>query len=278
MLRSREAVAGLTADVASRLACGCSKAGAPRILCLALCPRRIANGQVRGGPWGQVVWTNLIHLRCETSLLTTADPSATLALWLEAASSPRPLKGEWRMPAVQSFLTVQPSGEGAGKAGADEDFAGTKETAMRDYRDARAMAKAMREALASVGRRSPTARHWKSSPVSSGCRTGTPLRRQLPALHADLAIRAQAALVGTCGRCQPRWQHVRPHDGHPQPSQRASGPGLSLHEAGTSGGGGPDGTSGQRSLQQPHSVHGAQAPLKHWSRVIWALHAALAIR
>lgn len=74
-----------------------------------------------------------------------------LALWLEAASSPRPLEGEWRMPPVQSFLTVQPSGEGVGNAGADEDFAGTKETAMRDYRDAKAMAKAMREALAERG-------------------------------------------------------------------------------------------------------------------------------
>jgi hypothetical protein len=46
------------------------------------------------------------------------------------------------------FLTVQPSGEGVGNAGADEDFAVTKETDMRDYRDSKAMAKAMREALA----------------------------------------------------------------------------------------------------------------------------------
>ncbi|BDV34619.1 hypothetical protein SS37A_21480 [Methylocystis iwaonis] len=55
------------------------------------------------------------------------------------------------MPPVQSFLTVQPSGEGVGNAGADEDFAVTKETDMRDYRDAKAMAKAMREALAERG-------------------------------------------------------------------------------------------------------------------------------
>jgi Glyoxalase superfamily protein len=46
------------------------------------------------------------------------------------------------------LLTVQLSGEGVGNAGADEDFAVTKETVMRDYRDAKAMAKAMREALA----------------------------------------------------------------------------------------------------------------------------------
>ena len=52
------------------------------------------------------------------------------------------------MPPTQSFLTVQPSGEGVGNAGADEDFAVTKETDMRDYRDSKAMAKAMREALA----------------------------------------------------------------------------------------------------------------------------------
>lgn len=48
----------------------------------------------------------------------------------------------------QSFLTVQPSGEGVGNVGADDDFAVTKETEMRDYRDSKAMAKAMREALA----------------------------------------------------------------------------------------------------------------------------------
>lgn len=52
------------------------------------------------------------------------------------------------MPPTQCFLTVQPSGEGVGNAGADEDFAVTKETDMRDYRDSKAMAKAMREALA----------------------------------------------------------------------------------------------------------------------------------
>lgn len=52
------------------------------------------------------------------------------------------------MPPTRSFLTVQPSGEGVGNAGADEDFAVTKGTDMRDYRDSKAMAKAMREALA----------------------------------------------------------------------------------------------------------------------------------
>lgn len=78
------------------------------------------------------------------------DPIAKLAVWLEAASSPRPY-GAWRMPPVQSFLTVHPLGEGVGNAGADEDFAVTKGTDMRDYRDAKAMAKAMREALAERG-------------------------------------------------------------------------------------------------------------------------------
>ncbi len=39
-------------------------------------------------------------------------------------------------------------GEGVGNAGTDEDFAVTKGTDMRDYRDAKAMAKALREALA----------------------------------------------------------------------------------------------------------------------------------
>ena len=46
------------------------------------------------------------------------------------------------------FLTVSTSGEGVGNAGTDEDFAVTKGTEMRDYRDAKAMAKTMREALA----------------------------------------------------------------------------------------------------------------------------------
>lgn len=46
------------------------------------------------------------------------------------------------------FLTVQPSGEGVGNAGADEGFAVTKETVMRDYRDSKAMAKTLRDALA----------------------------------------------------------------------------------------------------------------------------------
>lgn len=44
--------------------------------------------------------------------------------------------------------TVQPSGEGVGNASADDGFAMTKETDMRDYRDSKTMAKAMREALA----------------------------------------------------------------------------------------------------------------------------------
>ncbi|GMB80375.1 glyoxalase superfamily protein [Shinella zoogloeoides] len=39
-------------------------------------------------------------------------------------------------------------GEGVGNAGTDEDFAGTEGTDMRDFRDAKAMAKAMRETLA----------------------------------------------------------------------------------------------------------------------------------
>ncbi len=39
-------------------------------------------------------------------------------------------------------------GEGVGNASADDGFPMTKETNMRDYRDAKAMAKAMREALA----------------------------------------------------------------------------------------------------------------------------------
>lgn len=64
---------------------------------------------------------------------------------------PAPLSGVWRMPPPQFFLIVQSSGEGVGNAGADEDFAVTKETDMRDYRDAKAMAKAMREALAERG-------------------------------------------------------------------------------------------------------------------------------
>lgn len=55
------------------------------------------------------------------------------------------------MPPPQSFLTVQSLGEGVGNAGADEDFAVARETDMRDYRDAKAMAKAMREALAERG-------------------------------------------------------------------------------------------------------------------------------
>lgn len=60
---------------------------------------------------------------------------------------PAPL---WGMAnaSTQSFLTVQPSGEGVGNAGADEDFAMRKERTVRDYRDSKAMAKAMREALA----------------------------------------------------------------------------------------------------------------------------------
>lgn len=45
----------------------------------------------------------------------------------------------------------QPLGEGVGNAGADDDFATTKETDMRNYRDAKAMAKAMRESLAERG-------------------------------------------------------------------------------------------------------------------------------
>jgi hypothetical protein len=40
------------------------------------------------------------------------------------------------------------SGEDVGNAGVNESFAGEKETDMRDHRDAKAMAKAMREALA----------------------------------------------------------------------------------------------------------------------------------
>jgi hypothetical protein len=52
------------------------------------------------------------------------------------------------MPPTQCSLTVKPSGEDVGNAGADEGFAVTKETEMRDYRDSKAMAKAVREALA----------------------------------------------------------------------------------------------------------------------------------
>ena len=52
------------------------------------------------------------------------------------------------MPLTWSFLTVQPSGGGVGHVGADEDFAVTMEPDMRDYRDAKSMAKAMQEALA----------------------------------------------------------------------------------------------------------------------------------
>lgn len=63
---------------------------------------------------------------------------------------PAPLRG-MANASVQSFLTVQPSGEGVVNAGADEDFAVTQETDMRDYRDAKAMAKAMREALSERG-------------------------------------------------------------------------------------------------------------------------------
>lgn len=55
------------------------------------------------------------------------------------------------MPPIQSFLTVQPSGEGVGNAGADDDFAVTKGTDMRDHRDSKAMAKTMRQALAERG-------------------------------------------------------------------------------------------------------------------------------
>ena len=47
-----------------------------------------------------------------------------------------------------TFLTVSTSGEGVGNAGTDEALAVTEGTDMRDYRDAKAMAKAMRDALA----------------------------------------------------------------------------------------------------------------------------------
>lgn len=50
--------------------------------------------------------------------------------------------------ASRTFLHRSSLGEGVGNAGTDEDFAGTKGTDMRDYRDAKTMAKAMREALA----------------------------------------------------------------------------------------------------------------------------------
>lgn len=46
------------------------------------------------------------------------------------------------------YLTVSASGEDVGNAGTDEIFAMTRGTEMRDYRDAKAMAKAMREMLA----------------------------------------------------------------------------------------------------------------------------------
>ena len=49
---------------------------------------------------------------------------------------------------TQTFLHRSSLGEGVGNAGTDGDFAGTKGTDMRDFRDAKAMAKAMRESLA----------------------------------------------------------------------------------------------------------------------------------
>jgi catechol 2,3-dioxygenase-like lactoylglutathione lyase family enzyme len=52
---------------------------------------------------------------------------------------------------TRSFLTVHLSGEGVGNAGADESFAVTKGTDMRDYRDSKVMAKALREGLAGHG-------------------------------------------------------------------------------------------------------------------------------
>jgi hypothetical protein len=48
----------------------------------------------------------------------------------------------------RTFLHRSSLGEGVGNAGTDGDFAGTKGTDMRDFRDAKAMAKAMRETLA----------------------------------------------------------------------------------------------------------------------------------
>ena len=68
----------------------------------------------------------------------------------EAAGSPRPGTG-YGERLHQTFLPFRPSGEGVGNAGVSEDFAVTKKTDMRDHRDAKAMARAMRETLAERG-------------------------------------------------------------------------------------------------------------------------------
>jgi len=67
------------------------------------------------------------------------------------AGSPRPKNG-YGERLHQILLTVSTRwGEGVGNAGVSDGFAVTKETDMRDHRDAKAMAKAMREALAERG-------------------------------------------------------------------------------------------------------------------------------
>src|SRR5690606_39081786 len=64
--------------------------------------------------------------------------------------------GGGRQPAPQgmanasshAFLDRSPLGEDVGNAGTDDNFAGTRGTDMRDHRDAKAMAKTLRETLA----------------------------------------------------------------------------------------------------------------------------------
>lgn len=52
-------------------------------------------------------------------------------------------------------------------------------------------------------------------------------------------------------------EHVRLHDRGPGSARRADRPGLSLHEAGTGDDRGPAGADGDRPVQQPHPLHGA---------------------
>lgn len=67
-----------------------------------------------------------------------------------AASSPRRDR-DMANASHSIFLTVQPSDGGVGNAGADENVALMRGTPMRDFRDAKLMAKAMREGLAGCG-------------------------------------------------------------------------------------------------------------------------------
>jgi hypothetical protein len=83
--------------------------------------------------------------------LTGQAASAIVATRPEAAGSPRPKDGHGERLHENPPRRFDRSGEGAGNAGVSEDFAMTEETTMRDHRDAKAMAKAMRVALAGRG-------------------------------------------------------------------------------------------------------------------------------